>query len=136
MVSQDAKSSGSGSNSKNRVIIFAESGLLAGDLAAWLSGRFIVERVTSIPGALVALGQPASAVIIVEGASLKKTAPLDQMVQEAKRSASRVLVLGWSPGQSSNSWSPEVIHLPAVPDPGDLFKALTAEPPLAGMAQA
>ena len=121
---------------KKRVILFAESGLLAGDLAAWLSGAFLVERVTSIPGALLALGQPAAALIIVEGESFGTTGPADELVQRAAKSGNRAIILGMEPSSAPASWDGLAIHLSALPAPGDLFNALANLPPMAGRAKA
>ncbi len=107
-----------------RVIIFAESGLLAGDLAAWLSSRFLVERATSVPGALRAFRRTACALIIVEGEGLDGDSPLTELVWKALDVGCRILVLGADPRACPAEWTNRVIHLKALPHPGELFVAL------------
>ena len=111
-----------------RVIILAESGLLAGDLAAWLSSRSLVERVTSIPGAVLAFRRTACALIIVEGEELTGDSPLAEVVLKALDTGCRILVLGADRRACPAEWTNRVIHLKAVPHPSELFVALNGLP--------
>jgi len=111
-----------------RVIIFAESGLLAGDLAAWLSSRFRVERATNVPGALRVFRRAACALIIVEGEGLDGDSPLAELVWKALDTGCRTLVLGADPRACPVEWTNRVIHLKTVPHPGELFVALSGLP--------
>jgi len=122
--------------SHSRVIIFAESGLLAGDLAAWLSTLFCVERVTSYQGAAQAVSRPAGALVVVEGRECGTLLQLEKLVRQARRSGCLVLILGMDPETAPPEWAGQVTHLKALPDPNELMRALGNFPPRASQARA
>lgn len=122
--------------SHSRVIIFAESGLLAGDLAAWLSTRFCVERVTSYSGAEQAVSRPAGALVVVEGRECGTVQQLEELVRQAGLSGCPVLILGMDPDTAPPDWAGQVTHLKALPDPSELMRALGNLPPRTNQARA
>ena len=134
--SENLNSAKSDPDASRRIIIFAESGLLAGDLAAWLSGRFLVERVTSVPGAALALGQPAGALVLVEGGSLAGSSPLIDLVGQGLSAGCKVLVLGADPKLLPGDWDEKVTFFKAIPEPTELFSSLQDLPLQAGHAEA
>lgn len=109
-----------------RIIIFAESGLLAGDLAAWLSGRFAVERATSIPGAGNAVDHGAQALILVGAEFQPLTKPLRALVDRCLEVGCGVIMLGGDATTCPDSWRGRVCLLAALPQPNEVFSALSA----------
>lgn len=113
----------------DRIVIYAESGLLAGDLTALLSGLFRVERVTSVPGAILALDQHPTAMILVEGSSLTQDSKLIKLVEQCFRRGVKVLLLGVKPLVCPEPWAAKATFLAAMPKPADLLIALKTPSP-------
>jgi hypothetical protein len=126
--SKGCRESGFGSGGLARIVIFAECGLLAGDLTAMLSGRFSVTRATSISGARQALATRPEALIIVEGMDLARNQKLLDLVEASRAESCRVLLLGAQPGSCPSHWTDTVIFLQSMPQPVELFQALNDLP--------
>lgn len=107
-----------------RIIIFAESGLLAGDLAAWLSGRFAVDRVTSTPGANNSVDRGARALILLNSESQPLARPVLDLVENCLAVGCAVIMLGVDPDTCPVAWDRRVCLLPALPEPVEVFSAL------------
>ena len=125
---------------KDRVIIFAESGLLAGDLAAWLSAKFFVQRVTGEARLLQALLDPVAALIIVQENTPQPSEEclqiLDSVILEPRSPALRVVLVGMDPALVPHIWRDRVTCLPAIPGPQQILAALQVPPSSAGEAEA
>ena len=113
-----------GSTGPERVIIFAECGLLAGDLAALLSGSYEVVRVTSVSGVRLALARHPGLFILVEGQGLAQNPQQLAMVQEILNTGTRMVVLGADPDHLPPSWRGKILHQPQLPEPQEFFAAL------------
>ena len=117
-----------------RVIIFSESGPLAGDLGACLSGRFAVERVTSLSGAGSALDRPAAAILIVPGRRDRVGAECIPLFRRAVDIGCRVLLLGGIQAELDEDLKGKIVELPPFPSPALLFEGLS-DLPLARQAE-
>lgn len=112
----------------DRIVIFAESGLLAGDLAALLSGLFRVERVTSVPGAFLSLDHHPRALIFVEGLGVSANSRHAKLVEQCLVQGVGVLLLGGKALACPRSWASKVTFLKSMPHPTDLLRALKKPP--------
>jgi len=117
-----------------RVIIFSESGPLAGDLGACLSGRFAVERVTSLSGAGNALDRPAAALLIVPGRRDRVGSECIPLFRRAVDIGCRVLLLGGIQAELDENLKEKIVELPPFPSPALLFDGLS-DLPLARQAE-
>jgi hypothetical protein len=108
-----------------RVIIFSESGPLGGDLTACLSGRFLVERVTSLSGVGLALGQPAGALLVVPDRRSRLDSQANALLRQAVDGGCRVLLLGCDRPQLDEDLKGRVVVLPQFPSPTQLFEGLS-----------
>ena len=111
-----------------RVIIFSESGPLAGDLGACLSGRFAVERVTSLSGAGNALDRPAAALLVVPGRRDSVGSECIPLFRQAVESGCRVLLLGGFQSELDEDLKGKIVALPPFPSPALLFEGLSGLP--------
>ena len=111
-----------------RVIIFSESGPLAGDLGACLSGRFAVERVTSLSGAGNALDRPAAALLVVPGRRDRVGSECIPLFRRAVESGCRVLLLGGFQSELDEDLKGKIVALPPFPSPALLFEGLSGLP--------
>jgi len=111
-----------------RVIIYSESGPLAGDLGACLSGRFAVERVTSLAGADNALNNPAAALLIVPSRRDRVVPEYNPLFRRAVDSGCRVLLLGGAHPDLDEDLQGKIIALPQFPRPAQLFEGLSGLP--------
>jgi hypothetical protein len=125
---------------KDRIIIIAESGLLAGDLAAWLSAKYFVERVTGQARLHEALKSELAALIFVQENTLQPSEEclevLESVVHESRSPAIRILLVGIDPDLVAPFWRGRVTCLPAVPGPQQILAALNNPPLMAGEAEA
>ncbi len=108
-----------------RITIFAESGPLAGDLAACLSGRFDIDRVTSLQGALKSLALGCQAMLILRGVQEEFGPARVDLVKQAVGDECRVLILGSGGLGLESDLEAKVIHLPPLPSPQILFETLS-----------
>ncbi len=113
------------SNALPRITIFAESGPLAGDLAACLSGRFKIERVTSPQGALISLASGCQAMLILRDAQEEFEPARVEVIKKAVTSRCRVLLLGPGGLGLEQDLDAQVIHLPPLPSLPELFATLS-----------
>ena len=107
-----------------RVIIFSESGPLGGDLTACLSGRFAVERVTSLSGVGSALDRPAAALLVVPDRRHKVNSQSSAMLRRAVEGGCRVLLLGCDHPDIDDDLKSRITILPQFPSPTQLFDGL------------
>jgi hypothetical protein len=112
-----------------RVVVLAESGVVAGDLVALLSGRFSVERATSVPGAALALGRVGGSLVVVGEGAPSLTSALRELVERTLAVGDRVLMLGADARLYPPEWSGRVRHLPALPEPALILAALEGGSP-------
>ena len=117
-----------------RIIIFSESGPLAGDLGACLSGRFAVERVTSLAAAVSALDRPSDALLVVPARSDRGGAECIPLFQRAVESDCRVLLVGGINFEFDEDLKGKIVELPPFPSPALLFEGLS-DLPLARKAE-
>lgn len=108
-----------------RIIIFSESGPLGGDLTACLSGRYTVERVTSLSGVGLALGRPAGALLVVPDRRSRLDAQSNALLRKAVDNGCRVLLLGCDRPQLDDDLKGRVVVLPQFPSPAQLFEVLS-----------
>lgn len=118
------------------VTILAESGPLAGDLAACLSGRFDIERVTSPQSALRSLVRGCRALLILGGAQAECEPARIDLVKRAIGARCRVLILGSGGLGLDQDLDAKVIHLPPLPSPDELFRTLAGLEPQLGTGTA
>jgi len=111
-----------------RVIIFSESGPLAGDLGACLAGRFAVERVTSLSAAGSALDHPSDALLVVPGRRDHVGAECIPLFRRAVGCGCRVLLLGGIHPELDEDLKDKIIELPLFPSPALLFEGLRGLP--------
>ncbi|MDX2475054.1 MAG: hypothetical protein QNL91_15270 [Candidatus Krumholzibacteria bacterium] len=107
------------------VAIFAESGPLAGDLAACLSGRFRVDRVTSLQGALKSISSGCRALLILRGTQDEFGPACTDLVKQAVADSCRVLILGSGGLGLESELGAKVVCLPPLPSPQILFENLS-----------
>ncbi len=107
------------------VAIFAESGPLAGDLAACLSGRFCIDRVTSLQGALKSIGSGCRALLILRGTQDEFGPACTDLVKQAVADSCRVLILGSGGLGLESELGAKVVCLPPLPSPQILFENLS-----------
>ena len=107
------------------VAIFAESGPLAGDLAACLSGRFRIDRVTSLQGALKSIGGGCRALLILRGTQDEFGPACTDLVKQAVADSCRVLILGSGGLGLESELGAKVVCLPPLPSPQILFENLS-----------
>jgi len=116
-------------NNLPRVTIFAESGPLAGDVAACLSGHFQIERVTGRAMALRSLHDGCQAMLLM-GWVRDELGPADaDLIKQALGVKCRVLVLGTGGLGLGPELDNSVIHLPSLPSPQVLFENLNGLEP-------
>jgi hypothetical protein len=118
-----------------RVIIYSESGPLAGDLGACLSGRFAVERVTSLAAAGCALDQPAGALLVVPGRREGSGADCASLLRRAVDSGCRVLFLGALDSDLEDDLKAKIVVMTPYPSPALLFEGLSGLPPVRRAAE-
>ena len=111
-----------------RIIIFSESGPLAGDLGACLAGRFAVERVTSLSVAGSALDQPSDALLVVPGQRDRMGPECIPLLQRAVDSDCRVLLVGGINFELDEDLKGKIVELPPFPSPALLFDRLSGLP--------
>ena len=108
-----------------RVIIFSESGPLAGDLGACLSGCFSVERVTSLAGARNALERPTAALLMVPARRDRVGIECIPLFRQAVACGCRVILLGGLPPGLDEELQEQVVAMPQFPSPSVLFAGLS-----------
>lgn len=112
-----------------QITIYAESGPLAGDLAACLSGRFDIERVTSPKAALVSLARGCQAILILKGAQEELGPARLDLVKQALSDQCRVVILGSGGLGLESDLNQQVVQLPPLPSPQLLFETLAGLEP-------
>jgi len=123
-------------NDLPRVIIFSESGPLAGDLGACLAGRFAVERVTSLSGAGTALDRPSAALLVVPGRRDRVGSEYISLFRRAVAGGCRVLLLGGHHAEIDEDLKEKIVELPQLPSPALLFEGLSGLPMVNQIRQA
>ncbi len=106
------------------VTIFSKSGPLAGDLAACLSGRFRIDRATSLQGALKSIAVGCQALMILKAADEYWGPACTDLVKQALSDKCRVLILGSGGLGLESDLDSRVIYLPPLPSPQILFANL------------
>ncbi len=111
-----------------KIVIYAQSGILAGDLAALLSGHHTVDRQTSLPGVLSSLKFKTDILLMVGGAFNANLPDPTPALFAAKEAHCKVIMLGAWPGQwqeqmQKNNLGP-VITLAEIPAPKALFEVI------------
>ena len=107
-----------------RLIIFSDSGPLAGDLGACLSGRFHVQRVTSLSAADLALDQRSEALLVVPGRKATLGPEFIPLFRRAVEKNCRVLLLGCVQPELDEDLQEKIQVLPQFPNPDLLFSSL------------
>ena len=118
-----------------RIIIFSESGPLGGDLTACLSGRFSVERVTSLSGVGLALDRPAAALLVVPDHRSRIDVQSNALLRQAVAGGCRVLLLGCEKPDLDEDLKGRVVVLPQFPSPAQLFEGLDGLTPAEKQAE-
>ena len=114
---------------KPMVVILAETGPLAGDLAACLSGRFRVERATSLQAALKSVASGCRALLILGGSQDEFGPGHADLVRQAAGADCRVLILGPGGLGLEGETGLGIVRLPSLPSPQQLFASLTGLEP-------
>ena len=112
------------SESSPHITIYADSGPLAGDLAACLSGHFEINQVNSPKGALLALSRGCQALLILQGAQGELGVVHSDLVKQAIAERCRVVVLGSGGLGLGSDLNQKIVQLPHLPSPQLLFDAL------------
>ena len=107
-----------------RLIIFSDSGPLAGDLGACLSGRFLVQRVTSLSAAGLALDHQSEALLVVPGSQTSLGPEFIPLFRQAIKRNCRVLLLGCTQPELDEDLQEKIQVLPQFPSPDLLFSSL------------
>lgn len=110
-----------------RLIIFSDSGPLAGDLGACLSGRFLVQRVTSLSAAGLALDQRSEALLVVPGRQTILGPEFTPLFRRAVKRNCRVFLLGCEQPDLDEDLQEKIQVLPQFPSPDLLFSSLLSE---------
>ena len=111
-----------------RVIIFSESGPLAGDLGAYLSGRFAVERVSNLTAADRALDRPAGALFIIPSRRDPVGVEFNPVFRRAVEGGCRIFMLGNLDSELDENLKDKITVLPPYPSPALLFEGLSGLP--------
>jgi hypothetical protein len=106
------------------VVIFAESGPLAGDLAAVLSSRFELIRSTNLAGVQEALaGRPAAMIVLVE--DMGYPAPgYEGLLNRALEANCRIIVIGDCALGSESHLASRILLFPQMPSPAEILAGL------------
>ena len=107
-----------------RLIIYSDSGPLAGDLGACLSGRFLIQRVTSLSAATLAIDQHSAALLVVPGRRTTLGPELIPLYRRAVKHHCRVLLLGCDQSGLDQDLQEKIQVLPQFPSPEILFNSL------------
>ena len=107
-----------------RLIIYSESGPLAGDLGACLSGRFFVQRVTSLSAANLAIDQHSTALLVVPGRRAMLGPEFIPLYRRAVKHHCRILLLGCDQSGLDEDLQEKIQVLPQFPSPEFLFSSL------------
>ena len=111
-----------------RVIIFSESGPLAGDLGACLSGRFAVERVSNLTAAARAFDCPVGALFIVPSRRDPVGPEFNPLFRRAVEGGCRIFLLGNLDSDLDENLKDKITVLPPYPSPTLLFEGLSGLP--------
>lgn len=107
-----------------RLVIYSDSGPLAGDLGACLSGRFLVQRVTSLSAANLAIDRHSAALLVVSGRSTTLGPELIPLYRRAVKHHCRILLLGCDQSGLDHDLQEKIKVLPQFPSPELLFSSL------------
>lgn len=111
------------------VTIFAESGPLAGDVAACLSGRFRIERATDRSAVARSLAQGCRALLIMGWSQTDIGTMETALIRQALAAGCRVLVLGAGGLHLGQELDVAIVQLPALPSPQQLLDNLSGLEP-------
>ena len=110
------------------IVIYAQSGILAGDLAALLSGSNIVNRQTSLPGVINSINSQTDVLLLVAGGLDAPLPDPADVLMVAEQFNCKVIMLGNWPGtrqHESNERNPgSVITFSEIPTPAALFEII------------
>jgi len=109
------------------IVIYAQSGILAGDLAALLSGQNTVDRITSLPGIIKSINSQTDLLLLVSGGPPARKPDLLLVLMAAKQVGCKVIMLGdWSGfgRQHCSSAGDSVTILEEIPSPLALFEII------------
>ncbi len=110
------------------IVIYAQSGILAGDLAALLSGHHTVDRQTSLPGVLKSLNFKTDVLLLVSGETVERLPDPTPVLAAAIEACCRVIMLGSWPGLwrefVSKNKSGFIVNLTEIPSPAVLFRLI------------
>lgn len=107
-----------------RLVIYSDSGPLAGDLGACLSARFLVQRVTSLSAANLAIDHNSVALLVVPGRRTTLGPELIPLYRRALKHHCRVLLLGCVQSGLDKDLQEKIQVLPQFPSPEFLFSSL------------
>jgi len=110
------------------IVIYAQSGILAGDLAALLSGNNTVNRQTTMTGVFKALGEETDLLLLVsDGAGKPLPDPAD-ILEMANRCHCKVIILGDWPGawqkKTGKNIPGSITAFSDIPTPAALFEII------------
>ena len=115
-------------NKALNIVIYAQSGILAGDLAALLSGHNTVDRQTSLPDVLISLNDQTDVLLLVGGGLQTPLPDPSPALLAAKKVHCKVIMLGDWPGYKQKQLIEKdlgsVTTLAEIPSPADLFQII------------
>ncbi len=106
------------------IIIYAQSGFLAGDLGALLSGYHQVDLQTSISAVVEAISPDSDVVLLISGVASGNSESPDEIIDAVSHVGGRVILLGQWPLSYQNSAKPWIVRLKDIPAPGELFRII------------
>ena len=110
-----------------QVILMAETSHLAGDLEAWFSGIFAVQRTRDLRETLEALRPGLRALVVVAEDAPDIMRRLPALAARCVGLSCRLVVLGGDPAEGPVQPGNLVTFLPSFPDPGLLLATLNQE---------
>ena len=122
------KPSFSKQNKALNIVIYAQSGILAGDLAALLSGHNTVNRQTSLPDVLTSINHKTDVLLLVGGGLQTPLPDPSPALLAAKASHCKVIMLGDWPGYNQKQLLEKdlgsVTTFTEIPSPAALFELI------------
>jgi hypothetical protein len=115
-------------NKALNIVIYAQSGILAGDLAALLSGHNTVDRQTSLPEVLTTLNDKTDVLLLVGGGLQSPLPDPAPALLAAKKVHCKVIMLGEWPGYKQKQLLEKdlgfVTTFTEIPSPAALFEII------------
>ena len=107
------------------IIIYAQSGALAGDLAALLSGHHNVNLQTNLSGVLHAIKSTTNVLLMVKDNLYEEHVNPVEVLMAVRGIACKVIFLGQWEKIDWKSYSNNVVVMPEIPSPSVLLEVIS-----------